>query len=245
MVGMNLSTNPKQKAIALRKKGLSYNEIRQKVPTAKSTLSYWLKGIKLKKIYKDRLYTKKIHFLSFGAQSQKERRLREVNAIIADAKKEIGIPISEETRRLFGAALYWAEGTKGGSLVFTNSDPHLILFMVKWFEKTFNIRPNILKAHLNIYEQQNDTLMKKFWSDICDIPIKNFGKSYIKPSNKGYKKNNLYYGTIKIYVPKSTDLQIRVSGWVQKMFEDISPHTKLIQKKWERLKKVERPVNLR
>lgn len=87
--------------------------------------------------------------------------------------------------------------------------------------------------------------MKKFWSDLCGIPLKNFGKSYIKPSNKNYKKNNLYYGTIKIRVPKSTDLRIRVFGWTQKVLEEISPHTILIQKKWERLKNIERPVNLK
>lgn len=204
---MNPLIDLKQKALILRKKGWSYNEIRQKIPVAKSTLSHWLKNILLKKSYRDRLYTKKIHFLSFGSRSQKERRLREVNKIIDNAKKEIKSPISNEAQRLFGAALYWAEGTKGGGLVFTNSDPHLILFMVKWFEKTFNIKPNTLSAHLNIYGQQNDMILKKFWSDLCDIPVKNFGKSYIKPSNKGYKKNNLYYGTIKIYVPKSTDLK--------------------------------------
>ncbi len=86
--------------------------------------------------------------------------------------------------------------------------------------------------------------MKKFWADLCNIPLNNFGKSYIKPSNKGYKKNNLYYGTIKIRVPKSTDLRIRIFGWVQKVFEDINPHTTFIQEKWGRLKKIERPVNL-
>jgi len=241
---MNPTFDLKQKAVMLRKKGLSYNEIRKKVPIAKSTLSYWLKNIKLKKEYRDRLYSKRIYFLSFGSQSQKERRIREINEIINTAKKEVNVPITKEVNQLFGAALYWAEGTKGGGLVFTNSDPHLILFMVKWFEIVFNIKSYILRAHLNIYEQQNERVMKKFWSDLCGIPLKNFGKSYIKPSNKGYKKNNLYYGTIKISVPKSTDLRIRVFGWIQKLLENISPHTTLIQKKWERLKKIERPVNL-
>lgn len=149
-----------------------------------------------------------------------------------------------ETYRLFGAALYWAEGTKKGGLVFTNSDPHLILFMIKWLEKIFAIKPSSLKAYLNIYSQQNDRLTKKFWADLCKIPIRNFGKSYIKPENKGYKKNNLYYGTIKISVPKSTDLKLRKFGWVQKIFEGMGPHTKLVQEKWGRLKKIERPVNL-
>lgn len=236
--------NLKEEAIKLRKSGLSYKEIRDKISVSKSTLSYWLKDIPLAKRHRDRLYTKKVHFLSLGSQSQKERRAREIDTIILDAKKEISVPITEDSYRLLGAALYWAEGTKGACLEFTNSDPHLILFMVKWFEKIFEIKPEIIGAHLNIHDNQDDQAMKKFWSDLCEIPLKNFGKTHIKPHNKNYKKNNLYYGTIKIRVPKSTDLRIRINGWVQKMLEDISPKTTLIQEKWKRLKKTSRPVNL-
>lgn len=146
----------KIKAIKLRKNGLSYREIQKQVSVAKSTLSYWLKTIPLKKEHRDRLYTKKIHYLSLGSQSQKGRRGREVDKMIFDAKKEIRLPISPDTYQLFGAALYWVEGTKGKGLEFTNSDPHLILFMVKWFEKIFGIQPDIIGAHLNIHDKQDD-----------------------------------------------------------------------------------------
>lgn len=242
---MKSKLNYKKIAILLRKRGLSYNEISKEIPIAKSTLSVWLKTVQLSKKHQDRLYSKRIHYLTLGSQSQKERRLRQVEIITNTAKGEISVPISDDAYRLFGAALYWAEGTKGGSLVFTNSDPHLILFMTKWLQKVFAISPDFLKASLNIYSQQNENLIKYFWSDLTGIPIGNFNRTFIKPKNKNFKKNNLYYGTIKIYVPKSTDLQIRVFGWVKKVLDNISPTPHLIQKKWERLKKVERPVNLK
>ena len=79
----------KYKAIKLRKKGLSYKEIQKQVPVAKSTLSYWLKTVLLKKEYRDRLYTKKVHALSLGSQSQKERRARDIDKIVFNAKKAI------------------------------------------------------------------------------------------------------------------------------------------------------------
>lgn len=234
----------KSKAIRLRKQGLSYSEIRKTVLVSKSSLSLWLKGIWLKKEYRERLYTKQIRILELGAQCQKERRMREIERILETARQEIIIPITSETHKLFGAALYWAEGSKGKNFEVTNSDPNLILFMVKWFEKTFNVKPNVLKAHLNIYEQQSENDIKKFWSTLCGIPIENFGKSFVKPKNRGYKKNNLYYGTIKIRVPCGTDMRWRVFGWIQKILCSIKPDIERTQRKWEYLKKVSRAVNL-
>ena len=231
-------------AIHLRKKGLSYNEIRQKVPVAKSTLSLWLKAIPLREEQKKRLYTKQIDILSRGPQSQKERRAREVETIIKKAEEEITTPISFETLRLMGAALYWAEGSKGKNFEITNSDPYLILFMTNWIEKVFSIPSKSLKVHLNIYPQQNEVKIKKFWSSLTGIPLANFGKSFIKPLSKGYKKNNLYYGTIKIRVPKGTDKKHRVFGWLQATLQDIQPKVELTRRRWTSLTQTPRPINL-
>ena len=235
----------KIKAIKLRKQGLSYNEIKVKIPVAKSTLSLWLKSIPLKEEHKQRLYTKQIQILSRGSQSQKERRFREVEKIIKNAELEIDMPLSFETYRLMGAFLYWAEGSKGKRFELTNSDPHLILFMVYWIGKIFNIPAKNLKMRLNIYPQQNESKIKKFWSELTGIPIKNFGKSYIKPFSKAYKKNNLYYGTARIEIPKSTDIRYRIFGWIKATLKQIETNVKLKQRKWESLKKTPRPVNLK
>lgn len=234
----------KERAIKLRKSGLSYNEIHHQLPLSKSTLSLWLKSIKLKPEHQKRLYTKQIAILSLGSQSQKERREREVKRIIESAKNEIELPIDNSTYRMMGAALYWAEGSKGKNFNITNSDPNLVLFIVKWLEKIFDIQPRNLKARLNIYPQQNEKKIKKFWSSLTDIPVASFGKSFVKPISKGYKKNNLYYGTIRIEVPKGTDMRHRVYGWIQAALQDISPQVQLTQRRWIALSKVVRPVNL-
>jgi len=235
-----------QKAITLRKRGLSYNEIRKELgnAVAKSTLSLWLKSVPLRPEHKQRLYTKQVQILSRGPQSQKERRKRKIDDLIEQAKKEIRTPLSEDAFRLFGAAIYWGEGTKHNVFQVTNSDPRLILFMAHWIEKVFRIKRGLLKARLNIYPQQNELALKRFWSDITGIPIKNFGKSYVKPFSKGYKKNNLYYGTIRIEVPKSGDYIHRVYGWTQAVLERENRHAKRVEQRWMRLTKVNRPVNL-
>ncbi len=179
-----------------------------------------------------------------GPQCQKERRKKEIAKIIEEAEKEIQLPLSFETYRLLGAFLYWAEGNKTKGFEITNSDPDFVLFMVRWFKKIFGIPSQNLKVHLNIYPQQNELELKRFWSQLTGIPLENFGKSFIKPPNKGYKKNNLYYGTIKIRVLKGTDFRHQVFGWIKTVLKDIAPEVELIQKGWKSLKETPRPANI-
>jgi hypothetical protein len=234
----------KEQAIELRKRGLSYGEISKKIKVAKSTLSLWLKEVALTAEQKKKLYTKQAFALNLGPNSQKNRRQREIDVLTKDAMAEVDSVIPLDVYRFFGVALYWAEGSKTRMLNMTNSDPNLILFWVKWLEKIFKIQSKTLKARLNIYPQQSEQQIKEFWSDLTGIPVASFGKSYVKPFSTNYQKNNLYYGTIRIEVPKSTDLRYRVYGWLQVMMKDVAPEISRVEKKWEKLRNVSRPVNL-
>lgn len=234
----------KSAAIKLRKQGNSYREISKKLDISKSTLSYWLKDVKLKPVHQRRLYTKQVRILSKGPKSQKERRAREVKLLVDQAKGSINLPLDGEVFRFFGVGLYWAEGAKGKMMQITNSDPHLILFMVRWLEKVFSVKPNKLRVYLNLYPQQDEAKIKKFWSDLTDIPLVNFGKTFIKPISKNFKKNNLYFGTVRIYVPRSTDLKYKMLGWLEALLQNVDPDVKLVQEKWLILRQTRRPVNL-
>lgn len=237
--------NLKIKAIKLRKSGKSYTEISKLLSTSKSTLSYWLKSVPLKQEYREKFYTKQIENLSKGSRSQKERRSKEIENVIEMAEKEIITPLSFESYQLMGAALYWAEGSKTKMFEFTNSDPHMILFIIRWIESILKIKSKNLKAALNIYPQQNEYKIKKFWSNLTNIPIKNFGRSYIKPLNNNYKKNNLYYGAIKIMIPKSMDIKHRIFGWIKASLKNIKSDVELTEKKWQSIKETPRPINFK
>lgn len=228
----------KQKARLLRKKnGLSYKEISDRLDIAKSTAKAWCEDIKLNKKQRERLYTKQISILNEGPNSSHLRRKKEVENIIKNAKKEIDLPMKRESFKLAGAALYWAEGEKTKHFSIANSDPHLIKFMMGWLKDTLDVRPERVKAHLNIYPQQDEIKLKKFWSEITGIPLENFGKSFVKPKNKNYKKNTLYYGTIKIRVSRGTDLKYRVFGWIGAILKDNHLEVEKIERKWHKLKK--------
>jgi transcriptional regulator with XRE-family HTH domain len=225
----------KKQAKKLRAKGLSYNQIAKSLKISKSTVKYWCHDVVLKKSDKLRLYTARIANLSHGPNSSHERRYAEIREIRKKAEKEISFPLSMDAYKLFGAALYWAEGNKITDFTITNSDPLLIQFMTQWFCDIFQVTPLNMKAHLNIYPQQNDVELKKFWSDITKIPITNFGKSFIKPVNKNYKKNTLYYGTIKVRVAKGTNFRHRVFGWIHAVLKEIKSDVEITKKKWYKL----------
>jgi hypothetical protein len=226
----------KKKAEILRKQGFSYGEISSKIQISKSTVKYWCKTIPLKPKDRKRLYTKQIEMLSQGPNSSHNRRQKKIDEIIKKAEKEINFPILSDTYKLFGAALYWAEGNKVSDFTITNSDPLLVAFMTQWFCKIFNIKPSDCRAHLNIYSQQNDLKLKKFWSEITGIPLNKFGKTFIKPVNKNYKKNNLYYGTIKVRVSKGTDFRHQVFGWINAILKETNIDIETIERKWYKLK---------
>src|SRR3989338_11595973 len=100
----------KEKVRELRKKGFSYGEISKKTGTSKSTVKYWCGDIRLSKKDHARLYTKQILMLSKGPSSSHNRREKEVEKITKDAEKEVSLSVASDTYKLFGAALYWAEG---------------------------------------------------------------------------------------------------------------------------------------
>lgn len=234
----------KKQAVQLRRRGRSYGEIKNEIRVAKSTISLWLRDIPLSPKHRARLYTNRIKLLTLGPNSQRERRAREIEIITQRAKTEIHFPISRQELLLMGSALYWGEGSKGNRCQVTNSDPALIYFAVFWLKEVLNVDPRQLKARLNIYPQQDELLIKKFWSNLTNIPLENFGKSYVKPLSKGYKKNNLYYGTMRIEVPKSSDMRHRIWGWIHAVIGNTTPSVSTVERKWGSLRTVGRPINL-
>jgi hypothetical protein len=213
----------KDKVRILRKQGLSYREILQKVPVAKSSVSIWCRDIKLTTKQQNRLMNKWRAFVGRGPKATAKRRKKEIQCIKRSAKTEIQ-RLTPYTFKIGGAILYWAEGSKNGSVVISNSDPRLIKFMVDWFEKIHKISPKKLKARLNIHKNQNDIKIKKYWSRITRIPLKNFGKSYIKPEGTGHRKNILHNGVIRIGVGNE-NLRYRIMGWIERLYLDIHQKT--------------------
>lgn len=215
----------KQKAIELRQKGLSYDEILASIPVAKSTLSLWLRSVHLAKRQKQRLTERKRLAQIKGAQARHNQRLESSKVIISEALNEIG-EISERELKLIGAALYWAEGSKqkehmvSQRVIFANSDPFMIITFLHWLQLICKINFHDLIFELYIHESGDINRAKIFWINLLKISADNL-RVYFK-KHKITKRRNIddyYIGLIRISVRQSTDLNRKISGWIEGIYK--------------------------
>ncbi len=203
----------------LRRHGLSYKELRQRVQfdISKSTISDWCKDIeltseqknRLDKLFRDGSYRGRL----LGSKTTQARRAEEIKKIKEKARLEIS-SLNKNEFKLAGLMLYWVEGAKSRYIDITNSDPLLIKFMVDWLRIVCGVPKERFRVSLHLHSGQSEVKIKRYWSKITKIPTQQFGKSYIKKEGSGYRKNILYKGTIKIRVCDSNLLH-RVLGWIE------------------------------
>jgi len=132
-VGYFGNLDKKLQAQNLRRKGYSYPHIQDVLGVPKSTLSGWCRDIALTEEQALELFKNKLKGAAkgrvIGAKRQQERRLREIENLLIEGRKEIG-ELTKRDRFIVGVALYVAEGTKTDKACnFSNSDPKLITFM--------------------------------------------------------------------------------------------------------------------
>lgn len=219
----------KEKAIALRMKGHTYSEILRQLPIAKSTLSDWLHSVGLSKYQKQRLTEKKILSAKRGGAAKHRQRLDRTKAIIETAKAEIG-QLSQRELWIAGIMLYWAEGSKektyrpGSKTEFTNMDPIMICFFLRWLNNICHIDKTDLVFEIHIHETHryrvNDIIA--FWSKTIGIAPYYFSHIYFKKAQIKTNRKNIddgYFSVIKIRVRSSTSLNRRIAGWTQGVVE--------------------------
>lgn len=224
---METKKNEKNRAINLRKQGLSYSEILKEVLVAKSTLSLWLRDVGLSKIQKHTLTQKKLEASIKGGQKKRNQRLERTLQIKKQANNEIG-EIDKNVIKLLGAFLYWAEGSKQKShsvstgVKFSNSDPLMINFFYKWLLEVCEVDSKSIYFELYIHENSDIEVARKYWSKFIPITESDwFPVRWKKNKVSSKRKNNGkdYFGLIRINVRRSTDLNRKIMAWVEETYK--------------------------
>lgn len=211
-----------EKALQLRKKGKSIKQIAKELSVSVGIVSLWCRQVELTEKQKEKLKRRKIrvrHLRRLAKQSHL-RKLSRIKELIKNARAEIK-NLTDQELFLTGLSLYWAEGFKSikeGRLGFCNSDPRMIKFMIKWFEKTLKIKKEdfILRTEFN--ESHKDRLEEilNFWSKTTKIPINQFEKPFYHRSAwlRDYSNRDDYFGVLRIRIRKSSELLNKVRGWI-------------------------------
>ena len=190
----------KREAIKLRQSGKSLGEISKTLKIAKSTASIWLKAIPLNQSALASLKTKRITAGIKGLKIVIEHR-NSVNKMINNIAHQTATSIDNNNLNLckiMCALLYWGEGGKTDNhIAFINSDPKMIHFFIRLLRKSFNLDESKFRVLVHIHEYHNESEIKEYWSNITNIPISQFTKSYLKP-HTGINKKHGFKGTVRI-----------------------------------------------
>lgn len=211
-----------EKALVLRKTGKSLKQIAKLLNVSVSIVSVWCKQVELTSVQREKLKSRKVrirHLRRLARQSHLEKVLRVKNLLkiaIAEIK-----PLSDQELFLTGVALYWAEGFKSikeGRLGFCNSDPRMIKFIIKWFEKALKVKREdfILRTEFNETHKERTEEIKSHWSKLTRISTKQFEKPFYHRSTwlRDYSNRGDYYGVLRIRVRKSSELLNKTRGWI-------------------------------
>ena len=219
----------KNRAVKLRKDGFSYNEILKRVLVAKSTLSLWLRSVDLSEAQKQKLTQKKRAGIMKGGQARRANRVKSTEDIVQLSLREIKkIGLDKNSLFLVGVALYWAEGAKqkehnvSQPVCFANSDPQMLLIFLLWLDTICNIKKESLVFSLYIHLTADIETSVNFWESVLNINKSKIRVVLKKNEIKSFRKNkgSSYNGLIRITVPKSTNLNRKINGWIKGIIEN-------------------------
>ena len=214
----------KGKAVSLRTQGLSYREILQHVPVAKSTLSLWLRSVGLSRPQKQRLTEKKLAAARRGWEKVHADRLARMRQVMAEAEDEARRRIDKGDRLwIVGTALYWAEGAKpkdwraGEMVMLSNTDLRMIILMREWLRRCCSVSESDIRYAVYIHERADIAAAMRFWADGLGLSLGHL-RTYLKKHNPSPRRKNTgngYRGTMRMAVRRSTMLNHRIAGWIR------------------------------
>lgn len=223
----------KEKAIILRKQGLSYKKIRNEIGVPISTLASWFKNESWSQEIKARLSTEvswaNPKALNMLVQANRERWKVKHEEYRAAAIKEFE-KYKKDPLFLAGIMLYWGEGEKQqkSSLVrLANSEPEMIKIFNLFLTKVLILSKEKIFAWLLLYPDLVDSVQKNFWSKSTGLSLEQFKKSiYIKGK---HPTKRLSYGVCTICV-NSRALKERLLKWLELYQDFLRSHALRLEK---------------
>ncbi len=200
----------KEKAVKLRKSGLSYAEILKQVPVAKSSLSLWLKDLPLTKEEKKVLKKRADNNISRGrvkAASELRKRRLEREKVWLNEAGHIFDKYKDNPLFHAGVSMYWAEGAKTSNRwMLINTDVDVIEMMIVWLKKYFKVIDQDIMFRLYIHKPYADGSCEKWWRQRLGVSSDRFLKTVIKPTIHKSKQKAGHHGCLRIEVKNSKNL---------------------------------------
>jgi len=191
----------KDKAIKLRKQGLSMNMIERQYGIARSTLSSWFKKVKLTPAQKKKLLqNSKIALITARKKAvlwhnaQKQRRLEEAKLQALQVMGNINTN-NRYILELALAILYLGEGSKRTiETSIGSSEPLILKFFLSCLKKIYNFDTKKTRCELHLRADQNPEKIKRFWARELKLSLNNFKQVTFDKRTIGSKTFPYYKG---------------------------------------------------
>lgn len=219
---MNAKVHEKELVLALRKKGLTYREILQRVPVSKSSISLWLQDSILTETEMRVLKRHKDSGISRGriraAASLNGARKKRDRVTFLESKEQFARHKSTPFFQL-GIALYWAEGSKRSPCFgFVNSDVEMINLMLRWIREYMGCEEVEIRMRVYTHKSFAHEKHEAVWSKWTGIPLERFGATVYKSQGLVVKKRPNYTGCVRIELGKVKYIR-KMAFWQQMLIE--------------------------
>jgi transposase len=217
----NAKDDLRARARSLREEGMDYEEIAAALGVAKSSVSLWVRDLPTPQhlSYAERRERAAEGVRRYWATERAAHEARRAAARTATAA-EIGA-LTDRELVIAGAIAYWCEGSKNkphrrtDRVIFTNSDPALIRFFLRFLEVTGTPRTDT-RFRVCIHESADIDAAQRFWLEVTGASIDQFQRPTLKHHNPTTVRKNTgadYHGCLRIDVRRSSSLYRRIEGW--------------------------------
>ncbi|MFE5755342.1 hypothetical protein ACFQ7I_16820 [Streptomyces massasporeus] len=209
----------REKAVALRRAGLSRRQIRDRLHVDNNEiLNRLLQGEPAPD------WTKRPNAKDDLRERARELRLQgwtydQIQVELGCSKSSVGT-LSPRELFLVDVGLYWAEGGKDKpydrreNVCFVNSDPGMIEVFLAWLD-LLGVKRERLRFTVMIHESADVAGAERYWADLVGADRSAFNKTTLKRHNpKTHRKNvgDSYRGCLVVKVLKGADLYRRIEG---------------------------------
>jgi transcriptional regulator with XRE-family HTH domain len=219
----NAKDEQRAKARELRAQGMDYEEIATALGVAKSSVSLWVRDLPRPATLS---YAECRKRSAEGAQrywaAERGVRAAQRAADRAAAAAQIG-DLTDRELLIAGAIAYWCEGAKSKPhrrserVIFTNSDPSLIRFFLRFLEATGTAAEN-LAFRVYIHESADTRSAELFWLKVTGAQPEQFLSPALKRHNPRTVRKNVgddYHGCLRIEVRRGSGLYRKIEGWAE------------------------------
>jgi hypothetical protein len=213
----------KEKVLALRKTGKSYNEIRDIMRISKSTLSAWLAPHDWSQNITQTLVKEASNKSGIQLQELNNIRGKHLERVYQEATEEA----MQEYQRLkyhplfiAGIMLYWGEGDKVSKYFvrITNTDPAIIKIFANFLFEICGIKKEKTAVSLLLYPDLTESDCKKFWVEHSGLEGIKFHKSQVITGK--HKTNRLRHGVCTLVI-SSSYFKKKIVMWTQLLSQEL------------------------